>query len=237
MPRTLFKLLTFHAPGEASPVGKDHEWELFAVEVADGLRRLVGRVREPHLPSLLDDLGLGVQVSRVGGEDGLYGPGLHTDHTKRHAAQTGTTHHNGLRPGCQDLTERVAVKEPAQPSDWVFRIRPTHQHPAGVIGCFGGSKFHVTVHWVMWDLIGLGSVSFLQENYWQSSENKKIIGRVQKTYKNHSGIKVTWFRLTQADKIVPRMVTLLCSHHAEIGCLGNNSKAIKLQGRLIDNHK
>lgn len=48
--------LTFHSTREASPVGEDHERQPLSVEVIDGLRSLEGRVREPHLASLLDYL-------------------------------------------------------------------------------------------------------------------------------------------------------------------------------------
>lgn len=48
--------VTFHPTREASPVGEDHERQPLSVEVIDGLRGLEGRVREPHLASLLDYL-------------------------------------------------------------------------------------------------------------------------------------------------------------------------------------
>ena len=47
---------TFHAPGEPPPVGKDHQGQLLPVEIIDGLGRLIGRIWEPHLASLLDYL-------------------------------------------------------------------------------------------------------------------------------------------------------------------------------------
>lgn len=43
---------TFHAAREASPVSKDDEWQVFMVQVPDGLGCLVSRVRKPHLPRL-----------------------------------------------------------------------------------------------------------------------------------------------------------------------------------------
>lgn len=52
--------VTFHSAREASPVSEDHQREPFSVEVIDSLRSLKGRVREPHLASLLDDL-LGIK--------------------------------------------------------------------------------------------------------------------------------------------------------------------------------
>lgn len=48
--------ITFHATREASPVGKDHQRQPLPVEVVDGLGCLIGRIREPHLTSLLDYL-------------------------------------------------------------------------------------------------------------------------------------------------------------------------------------
>ena len=47
---------TLHAAGEAPPVGEHHEGQALAVEVADGLGRLEGRVGEPHLAGLLQEL-------------------------------------------------------------------------------------------------------------------------------------------------------------------------------------
>lgn len=47
---------TFHATGEASPVGKDHQREMLPVEVPNSLGRFKSRIRKPDLPSLLDDL-------------------------------------------------------------------------------------------------------------------------------------------------------------------------------------
>jgi len=47
---------TFHAAGEASPVGEDHQWEMLPVEVPDSLGCFKSRVWKPDLPSLLDDL-------------------------------------------------------------------------------------------------------------------------------------------------------------------------------------
>ena len=49
-------ICTFHSAREATPVGKDDEWQFFPTKVFDGLRCLVGRVRKPHLASLLDHL-------------------------------------------------------------------------------------------------------------------------------------------------------------------------------------
>lgn len=50
-------MVTFHSTGEASPVRKDHQRQPFSVKVIDSLGSLKGRVREPHLASLLDYLG------------------------------------------------------------------------------------------------------------------------------------------------------------------------------------
>lgn len=47
---------TFHAAGEASPVGKDQQREMLPVEVPDGLGCFESRVWKPDLPSLLDYL-------------------------------------------------------------------------------------------------------------------------------------------------------------------------------------
>lgn len=47
---------TFHAAGEASPVGKDHQREVLPVEIPNGLSCFKSRVWEPDLPSLLDYL-------------------------------------------------------------------------------------------------------------------------------------------------------------------------------------
>lgn len=49
-------MVTFHPTREASPVCKDHQGQPFSVEVIDSLCSLEGRVREPHLTSLLDYL-------------------------------------------------------------------------------------------------------------------------------------------------------------------------------------
>ena len=94
---------TFHATRESSPVGKDHEWQLFAVEVVDGLGRLVGRVGEPHLSGLLDRLGLRVQIGRVGRDDGLHGTGFYAHHTDGLATQAGATGDHSLGPRRHDL--------------------------------------------------------------------------------------------------------------------------------------
>lgn len=56
VPEALGGGLTFHAPGEAPPVGKDHQRQLLPVEVFDGLCCFIGRVWEPHLARLLDYL-------------------------------------------------------------------------------------------------------------------------------------------------------------------------------------
>lgn len=47
---------TFHATGEASPVGKYHQREVFPVEVPNSLGCFKSRVWEPDLSSLLDYL-------------------------------------------------------------------------------------------------------------------------------------------------------------------------------------
>ncbi len=47
---------TLHASAEAAPVREDNEGQLLAVEVTYRLSRLVGGVREPDLPGLLDHL-------------------------------------------------------------------------------------------------------------------------------------------------------------------------------------
>lgn len=44
---------TLHSSRETSPVSKDHQWELFSVEVLNSLCCLVGGVWEPHLACLL----------------------------------------------------------------------------------------------------------------------------------------------------------------------------------------
>lgn len=47
---------TFHAAGEAPPVGEDHQREVLPVEVPNSLGCFKGRVWEPDLPRLLDYL-------------------------------------------------------------------------------------------------------------------------------------------------------------------------------------
>lgn len=47
---------TFHATGEAPPVGEDHQREVLPVEVPNSLGCFKGRVWEPDLPRLLDYL-------------------------------------------------------------------------------------------------------------------------------------------------------------------------------------
>lgn len=47
---------TFHAAGETSPVGKDHQREVLPVEVPNSLGCFKSRVWKPDLPSLLDYL-------------------------------------------------------------------------------------------------------------------------------------------------------------------------------------
>lgn len=47
---------TFHAAGEAPPVGEDHQREMLPVEVPNSLGCFKGRVWEPDLPRLLDYL-------------------------------------------------------------------------------------------------------------------------------------------------------------------------------------
>jgi len=49
-------MVTFHSAREAPPVSKHHQRQPLSVEVVDSLRRFKGRVREPHLTSLLDYL-------------------------------------------------------------------------------------------------------------------------------------------------------------------------------------
>ena len=47
---------TFHAAGEASPVGEDHQREMLPVEVLNSLGRFKSRIWKPDLPGLLDYL-------------------------------------------------------------------------------------------------------------------------------------------------------------------------------------
>lgn len=47
---------TFHATGEASPVGEDHQREMLPVEVPNSLGCFKSRIWKPDLPSLLDYL-------------------------------------------------------------------------------------------------------------------------------------------------------------------------------------
>lgn len=53
-------MVTFHSTREASPVSKDHQRQPFSVKIIDSLCSLKGRVREPHLTSLLNYL-LGIK--------------------------------------------------------------------------------------------------------------------------------------------------------------------------------
>lgn len=52
----IWKWSTFHPAREASPVGEHHERQIFTVEVTNRLSGFKGRIREPHLASLLQNL-------------------------------------------------------------------------------------------------------------------------------------------------------------------------------------
>jgi len=93
------------ASRESPPVGKNDQRELFSlVEVVDGLRRLEGRVWEPHLTSLLVDLLLRVSVGRVGGNNLLHGSRLNGNHSHRDASEASPPSHNCLGPSDQKRT-------------------------------------------------------------------------------------------------------------------------------------
>jgi hypothetical protein len=94
---------TFHAAGEAAPVGEDDEGQLFAAKVLDRLGRLVGAVRIPDLTGLRDGLGFGVGVRRVRGQMQLDRPRLHGDDAAGDAAEAAPPRHHCLRPRSHDL--------------------------------------------------------------------------------------------------------------------------------------
>lgn len=54
--KAIKELFTFHATRKATPVSEYEEWQFFSVEVHDCLCSFIGRIWEPHLSSLLDNL-------------------------------------------------------------------------------------------------------------------------------------------------------------------------------------
>ena len=128
----LFEHVT-HAARETAPVRKDDERQLLAVvKVRDRLRRLVGRVREPHLAGVQHHDLLRVEVRWVGRLAVLHRSRLDRNHTDRNAAEARTAAHDALGPAGERLGEAVAVKEAALPRT-AGCLFATGQHPARIV--------------------------------------------------------------------------------------------------------
>mmetsp|Transcript_89339 Transcript_89339/g.257689 ORF Transcript_89339/g.257689 Transcript_89339/m.257689 type:complete len:424 (+) Transcript_89339:429-1700(+) len=104
------------APGEAAPVREDHQRQvLAAVEVADGLRGLVGGVGIPDLAGLrLVDV-VGLAVRRVCRDVALHGAGLHGHDADREPAHAPAADDHRLAPALHVLVERALVAEARLP--------------------------------------------------------------------------------------------------------------------------
>jgi len=88
------------------------------------------------LARLLDQLGVRVQVGRVGRHMQLDGARLHRDDRARNAAEAGAARDHCARPRAHDLVEGVAVEEAAQVLALAARL--ALEHPARVVGLLGG---------------------------------------------------------------------------------------------------
>mmetsp|Transcript_89338 Transcript_89338/g.257673 ORF Transcript_89338/g.257673 Transcript_89338/m.257673 type:complete len:991 (+) Transcript_89338:429-3401(+) len=104
------------APGEAAPVREDHQRQvLAAVEVADGLRGLVGGVGIPDLAGLrLVDV-VGLAVRRVCRDVALHGAGLHGHDADREPAHAPAADDHRLAPALHVLPEGALVAEARAP--------------------------------------------------------------------------------------------------------------------------
>lgn len=100
--RTILKNFVVHitlTTRETSPVGEDHERQLFTVvEVTNGLGGLERGVRVPNTTSFLCDLLDRVGVGRVGGRDVLNGAGLDTNDTDRDTTEASATDYDSTGP-------------------------------------------------------------------------------------------------------------------------------------------
>mmetsp|Transcript_30156 Transcript_30156/g.77433 ORF Transcript_30156/g.77433 Transcript_30156/m.77433 type:complete len:1026 (-) Transcript_30156:2583-5660(-) len=132
------------AAGEAAPVGKDHDGKVLrAAKVANGRRRLVRAVGEPHLARLRQDGLAALRVRGVRRHALLHQPRLHGDHAHGDAAQLGAARHHRLAPAGQRLGPAALVEE-ARLSHSVDGA--AGQHPARVVRLLGGGVADVAVH-------------------------------------------------------------------------------------------
>ncbi|KAF1793903.1 hypothetical protein GQ600_16748 [Phytophthora cactorum] len=103
------------ATGESAPVSQDEQRQVLALEVLDGRSRLVRRVREPHLTSLLHQVLLRRRARRVSRDDLLGRTHLRDDHTARDSTETAASNDHALGPAVKRLAERVLVHETGDP--------------------------------------------------------------------------------------------------------------------------
>ncbi len=111
--------LTFHATRKPTPIGKNNQGQLLPAEVLDGLRSLVGRVREPNLASLANQLCFRVNVGGVSGKLNFYCPGLDCNHPDRNAAQPAPASDDSVGPAAHDLIPGSVVQETVFPNFFV----------------------------------------------------------------------------------------------------------------------
>mmetsp|Transcript_18949 Transcript_18949/g.55656 ORF Transcript_18949/g.55656 Transcript_18949/m.55656 type:complete len:508 (+) Transcript_18949:408-1931(+) len=133
------------AAREAAPVRKDEDGQLLAVvEVVESLRRLEGRVREPHLARLLQHHLRRGRVGRVRGDARLSEPRLHGDHAHGLAAEARASHDHRLAPLLLVLGPGALVEEAGERA--AVRVDGAAEEVARVVGRLGGLELDGAVH-------------------------------------------------------------------------------------------
>mmetsp|Transcript_49135 Transcript_49135/g.139167 ORF Transcript_49135/g.139167 Transcript_49135/m.139167 type:complete len:1351 (-) Transcript_49135:2919-6971(-) len=131
------------AAREAAPVGEDHARQVLRVEVVDGLRGLVGRVREPDAARLEGVLLHRGRVGRVGRGEGLDGAVLGDDDAHGDAAEARAAAHDGLGPPVEGLGERRLVEEAGDPLAVHLRVLAADEVPRVIRDALGlGAPLH-----------------------------------------------------------------------------------------------